>query len=128
MEKNKLTEVETLVNPENRLRDGELFTESRPGIRSGGAGGTAHGVDDRRDSHHTETDRKFAKQVLAKFAELIESGDVRYAILAAGPKMLGHLRDNRNILPHINVGELPKHLTELSAHDLCKRLEAADLL
>ncbi len=53
---------------------------------------------------------------------------MRSAILAAGPKMLGHLRDNRSILPRVNVGELPKHLTELSAHDLCQRLEAEDLL
>jgi protein required for attachment to host cells len=127
-EKNKLTEVETLVNPENRLKDGEIFSESRPGTRAGAGGATAHGVDDRRDAHHTETDRKFAKQVLTRMAELIEESDVTYAILAAGPKMLGHLRDNRGLLPRVDVGELPKHLTELSAHDLCLRLEAASLL
>ena len=127
-EKKKLTEVETLVNLENRLKDGELFTETRPGTRAGAAGATAHGVDDRRDAHHTETDRKFAKLVLAKMAELIDKDQVTYAILAAGPKMLGHLREHRGLLPRVDVGELPKHLTELSAHELCVRLEAADLI
>ena len=127
-ERNKLTEVETLVNPENRLKDSEIFSESRPGTRAAAGGATAHGVDDRRDAHHAETDRKFAKQVLSRMAELIAEGDVTYAILAAGPKMLGQLRDNRDLLPRVDVGELPKHLTDLSAHELCLRLEAEDLI
>ncbi len=127
-EKNKLVEVETLVNPSNRLKDGDLFSESRPGLRSGSGGGPAHAVDDRREAHHEEADRKFAKLVLTKMAELIRKREVTYAILAAGPKLLGHLRDNRGILPRVDIGELPKHLTELSPHDLCLRLEAAELL
>lgn len=127
-EKNKLVEVETLVNPSNRLKDGELFSESRPGLRSASGGGPGHAVDDRRDAHHEETDRKFAKLVLAKMADLIREKEVTYAILAAGPKILGHLRENRDLLPRVEVGELPKHLTELSPHELCLRLEAAKLL
>ncbi len=127
-EKSKLVEVETLINPSNRLKDGDLFSESRPGLRSGSGGGPAHGVDDKRDAHHDEVDRKFAKLVLVRMAELIREHEVTYAILAAGPKMLGHLRDNRDLLPRVEIGELPKHLTELSPHDLCLRLEAAQLL
>lgn len=127
-EKNKLVEVETLINPSNRLKAEDLFSESRPGIQSASGGGPAHGVDDRRDAHHDEEDRKFAKLVLEKMSELIRANEVTYAILAAGPKMLGHLRNNRDLLPHVDIEELPKHLTELSPHDLCNRLEDAKLI
>jgi protein required for attachment to host cells len=128
-EKNQLTEVETLVNPANRMKDGDKYSDNRPGLQSAsGGGGPAHGVDDRRDSHNDEVERKFAKLVLQKMSELINKHEASSGIIAAGPKMLGHLRDNRDLLPRVNIGELPKHLTELSAHDLCLRLEADDLL
>ena len=127
-EKNKLVEVETLINPANRMNDGDLYSDSRPGTRSASGGGPAHGVDDRRDSHNEETNRKFAKLVLERMSDLIKEREIKSAILAAGPKMLGYMRDNRNLLPYIDIGELPKHLTELSPHDLCLRLEAANLL
>jgi len=115
-EKNKLVEVETLINPAHRLKDGDLFSES------------GHGVDDKREAHTEEFDRKFAKLVLERMAHLIRQKHVTYAILAAGPKMLGHLREHRHVLPRVDIGELPKHLTELSPHELCLRLEADELI
>lgn len=127
-EKNKLDEVETLINPANRTKDSDLFSESRPGLRKAYAGGPGHGVDDKRDAHTDEFDRKFAKLVLERMGALIRDHNVVSAILAAGPKMLGHLRENRGTLPRIDVGELPKHLTELSPHELCLRLEADGLI
>ncbi len=126
--KHKLVEVETLVQPAHRARDGELYSDSRPGLRSAFAGGPGHAVDDRRDAHNDELERKFARLVVEKMAELIRARDVSYAIIAAGPKMLGHLREHRDLLPRVEIGELPKHLTELSPHDLCLRLEADDLI
>lgn len=127
-EKNMLVEVETLINPSHRLKDGDLFSDSRPGLRKAFAGGPGHGVDDKRNAHTVEFERKFAKLVLAKMAELIREHSVTYAILAAGPMMLGHLREHRKLLPRVEIGELPKHLTELSPHQLCLRLEADELI
>jgi protein required for attachment to host cells len=127
-EKNKLDEVETLINPAHRTKDGDLFSETRPGLRKAFAGGPGHGVDDKRDAHTDEFDRKFAKLVLERMASLIRDRGVVSAILAAGPKMLGHLREHRGVLPRVDIGELPKHLTELSPHDLCLRLESDGLI
>lgn len=127
-EKNKLDEVETLINPAHRTKDSDLFSENRPGLRKAYAGGPGHGVDDKRDAHTDEFDRKFAKLVLERMAALIRDRGVASAILAAGPRMLGHLRDNRGMLPRVDIGELPKHLTELSPHELCLRLEADGLI
>ncbi len=111
-ERRQLLEVETLVN-EARL----------PQARE-----PAATADDGGDAHSEEHDRRFAKLAARKLAELIRARDARYAILAAGPRMLGHLRDHRDVLPPAEIGELPKHLTELSAHELCLRLEAEELI
>jgi len=127
-QKNKLVEVETLINPAHRIKDGDLFSETRPGQRKAFAGGPGHGVDDKRDAHAVEFDRKFAKLVLETMAKLIRAHSVTYAILAAGPLMLGHLREHRHLLPRVEIGELPKHLTELTPHQLCLRLEADELI
>lgn len=127
-QRHALTEIETLVNPGFRSKDGELYSDSRPGLRAAFAGGPGHAVDDRRDAHHDEIERKFARLVVERMAALIRERDARYAILAAGPTMLGHLREHRELLPRVEIGELPKHLTELSAHELCVRLDADGLL
>ena len=127
-EKTQLVEIETLINPAHRAKDGELFSDSRPGLRAAFAGGPGHAVDDRRDAHTDEFDRKFARLVVERMSDLIRDSDVRHAIIAAGPRMLGHLREHRELLPRVDIGELPKHLTELSAHELCLRLEADQLL
>lgn len=127
-EKNKLDEVESLINPAHRTKDGDLFSESRPGLRKAFAGGPGHGVDDKRDAHTDEFDRKFAKLVMERLGELVAEHEITSVILASGPKMMGHLRERKQRIPGAVVGELPKHLTELSPHDLCLRLEADDLI
>jgi protein required for attachment to host cells len=127
-EKKKLDEIESLINPAHRTKDGDLFSESRPGSRKAHAGGPGHGVDDKREAHTDEYDRKFAQLVMDKLTELIRDNDVSNVILASGPRMLGHLRDRKANLAGCAVGELQKHLTELSPHDLCLRLESDDLI
>jgi protein required for attachment to host cells len=127
-ERNKLEEVASLINPEHRVKDAELYSESRPGVRQAPAGGPGHGVHDHRDAHADEVERRFASMVLKELADQIRQHDANNVILAAAPRMLGFLRDNRTPLPQIPIGELPKHLTELSPHDLCERLEADGLL
>jgi protein required for attachment to host cells len=119
--KKTLEEIETLINPAHRTKDGDLYSDSRPGSRQ--SMGTAHGVDDKREAHNAEFDRKFAQLVMDKLRDLARSEGARAVVLAAGPRMMGHLRDRKVALPNVVVGELPKHLTELSAHDLCRRLE-----
>lgn len=126
--KNRLEEVATLVNPEHRTKDSDIFSESRPGLRKSGRGGPGHGVDDGRAAHHDDVERKFASDVLSQLAALIRDHGAQRVILAAAPRMLGYLRDNKTPLPRADIGELPKHLTELTPHELCARLEADDLL
>lgn len=127
-EKNKLEEIATLINPAHRTKDSETYTDSRPGLRKAYAGGPGHGVDDRRDAHNDELERRFSALVLEQLASLMRDHEAERVILAAGPRMLGFLRDDRTPLPRADVGELPKHLTELSHHELCLRLDAEGLL
>jgi len=128
-EKKKLDEIETLINPAHRVKDADMFSDLRPGSRRASVGGAAHGFDDKRDAHAEEFDRKFAQLVLEKLAHLVADNHAKAVILAAGPRMLGHLRDQRVSMPDgVVVGEFPKQLTDLSAHELCLRLQADDLI
>ncbi len=127
-ERKWLEEIESLVNPDRRTRDSDLYSESRPGLRQSHGGGPAHAVDDGRDAHAAEIERRFAALVLAKLHALMQGHAASRIVLAAGPRMLGYLRDARTSLPPEDVSEVPKHLTELSPHELCQRLESDGLL
>ncbi len=91
----------------------------------------ARSEDDRHERSHAHSDaveKRFATQVLARLVELMRDKQAERVILAAPPRMLGFLRSDKTRLPEAAVWVLPKHLTELSAHDLCARLEKEQLL
>lgn len=113
-------ELEVLASIENPALEDLAKSEGQPGLR--------HHVNDRKDSHTAEVERRFATLVLARLAEQMRARKVERVILGAAPRMLGFLRHDRTRLPEASVWVLPKHLTELSAHDLRERLEAEDLL
>ncbi len=113
-------ELEELASLENPALEDLTQSEGQPGLR--------HHVNDRKDAHTAEVERRFATSVLARLAELMRKRKAERVILAAAPRMLGFLRHDRTRLPEASVWVLPKHLTELSAHDLRERLESEDLL
>lgn len=125
-----LREVAALVNPARRSRDTEMFSDSRPGLRQGAGGGTAHGVDDRRDSHKEELDRRFASDVVDKVLEVMRDLGAQKIILAASPNMLGFLRTRTGKWSESghDVSELGRDLTQLSPAQLHDRLANEELI
>jgi protein required for attachment to host cells len=124
-----LTEVEALVNPERRMRASEVMAESRPGLRqSPGKGGPRHGVDDHRDAHAREVDRKFASLVGEAIAGLHrERGGA--VVVVASPAMLGHLREtSAEVLRATAATELARDVTGLSPSELHDYLASESLL
>ncbi len=85
-----LIEQICLVNPARRQRPSEKQADTRPGSRrAAGGSGVGHAVDDRRDAHADELDRRFAEEVVDALAKFQDS---RF-VVAAPPKLLGMLRD-----------------------------------
>jgi protein required for attachment to host cells len=127
-----LVEVADLTNPARRTRDGDLFSDTRPGLRRESATGPTHGVDDRRDSQRAEADRRFAEMVAdeAQAAWLDEPGC--HIVVTAPPKMLGSLRPaiarRMTGAAPLDVEELDKDLSRLSPPALHDALAEAGLL
>mgnify|MGYP006174572935 CR=1 FL=1 len=117
----RLEELEDLLNPEGRLKDGELASDAR-GRWSGPdrPGGNAMHEEVSPSAHVAET---FAKRI----GEYLEKGrtDHRYErlYLVAPPKFLGALRRNLDRdVEKLVIQELPKDLSGLKLQDLEKHV------
>jgi protein required for attachment to host cells len=86
----ELIERIDLVNPERRQRPSERESDS-PGIDRAPSG-RGYGVDDHRDGHRDELDRRFAAAILDRLAALAREQGSRSVVMVASPRMLGHLR------------------------------------
>jgi protein required for attachment to host cells len=110
-------EVE-LSNPERRLRDSELFSDTRPGLNRS-ASGRGYAVSDRREEHIDVVDHQFAAQIAAEVEAVLGRTGARELVLVASPRMLGHLRDvigQRERLPGgVSTRAVPRDLTRLTA-------------
>ncbi|WP_428264856.1 host attachment protein [Haliangium sp.] len=126
----KLVEVEDLANPGRRQRASEAFTDSRPGMHGGAGGGPGHGLDDGRDAHLDELERRFTVDVVAALGRQVQALGASRAVIAASPRMLGHLRETIGGQSKLGVeiDELGKELTKLSPVELHDHLAKDELL
>ena len=118
-----------LVNPGRRARDAEIFTNSRPGSRRGAPGGPGHSVDDHRNEHTAELERRFAVDIVEEVERVASNGSCTELVLAAAPRMLGALRSPAGRLNRsFAVKELSRDLTKLTPTDVHDHLAAKELL
>jgi protein required for attachment to host cells len=125
-----LTEQPALANPERRVPDHELFSESRPGTQRGGPGAPAHTLEDHRARHVEEMERRFARHIAHDVEGLAAARGAEFVVLVAAPRMLGHLRRAFAAARHrgVDVRELPRNLHELTTDALAERLATEGLL
>jgi protein required for attachment to host cells len=133
----ELREVQDLVNAGRRMKQGEMFSESRPALAPSGHGGPAQtGVsggpakDDHRDDHVAMMDTKFAKEVVEELHKVVAQEAYGRLILIAPPKMLGELRKANGTLKRngMVVDEIPRDLTNLTSTQLHDHLASLDLI
>ena len=133
----ELVEVRDLTNSGRRLKDSELFSESRPALKPAGMGGPSltgmsggPGNDDHRDDHIAMMDQKFAKEIVEELDKLVREGGYGHLILIAPPKMMGVLRKANGVFKRngLVVDELPQELSQLTASQLHERLAARGLI
>jgi protein required for attachment to host cells len=108
----RLREHEDWANPEGKMTGLDLFTDVKSGRRQSPGGGQAHLMDDHRDRHRREIDRRFAHSLARAIDEFVVKQRATRLILAADPRMLGTLRE-----------PLAKQLpSELKLEELCEDL------
>lgn len=105
-------EQAVLLNPERRLKASELFTESRPPLGHSSYG-PQFAIDDRGEQHVREFDQRFASGIVKKIDEQLGAHPARRVIVAAGPHMLGILRQALRNLQHrdLELDDLALDLT-----------------
>lgn len=130
----ELREIRDLVSPGRRMRDSELFTESRPPLAPSGqmgpnrSGGPAK--DDHRDDHRAMMDTKFARLIVEEVDKLIRAEGFGHLIMISAPKMLGELRKANGVLKRngLVVDEIARDLTNLTGTQLHDHLASLDML
>src|SRR5262245_988914 len=106
-----LIELEDLINPEYRLRAGEIYAHDRPGIKAEGATGVRAGMAEPRRDRFAASERHFAVQVLGAASSALADRGSRELVLVAAPAMLGTLRAEAGRLGPVTIHELNKNLT-----------------
>jgi protein required for attachment to host cells len=123
----RLEEVEDLINPVRQMTDTEVFSEPRPGIRAR-LGGQPQTLDDHREHHDEEFERRFARMIAAKLMEVAVQARSPRVVLVAEPKMLGYLRKELPARTAFSVDQVAKDLSKLSFTELHDHLALEGLI
>ncbi|HEY5945949.1 MAG TPA: host attachment protein [Kofleriaceae bacterium] len=130
----ELREVRDLANVGRRMKDSEMFSETRPSNgspgRPGPTGQPGSTKDDHRDDHIGMMDTKFAKEIVEEIDKMIRAEAYGHVIMIASPKMLGELRKANGSLKRngMVVDEIPRDLANLTGNQLHDHLASVDLL
>jgi protein required for attachment to host cells len=129
--RDRLEEIEDLVNPAARIHDRELRTDSHPrynghgGVGKAGSAATGGPGNDREEMTAAEVEtEKFAKQI-GRYLEKARM-DHRYdrLFLLAPPRFLGMIRKELGKeVQKLVIDEIDKDVTSLPAGDLARYIE-----
>lgn len=118
-----LREWNTLMNPEHKAHQREVYTDVRSGRNRGNAG-EAHAYDDHRDQHDAEMEHRFARTIADELEQFSSQNGAPRVVLCAEKQMLGYLRGamNGHARKDLEITEVPKDLTRLSPRELHEKL------
>jgi protein required for attachment to host cells len=122
-----LRERADLVNPERRMHDKDVFSESRPSL-SASPTGRGNTLDDHRSAHVGETERRFAHLVMERTAAMIKDTACVRVALVASPRFLGRLRAHASAIRGVPVEELARDLTHEATPKLREHLASLGVI
>ena len=125
----RLVEHAELVNPDGDTPARGLFSD-RSGRAHASAASAAHGLDDHRDRHQAEIDRRFARQICQGAERFVAERQLRRLIVVAPPRLLGVLRGELGSdgFRNVEVVELNEDHSRQSLRDLHDTLAARGLV
>jgi protein required for attachment to host cells len=125
-----LVERRDLVNPEQKVHTGQLWSDAKTGRNRVPGGGQAHGYDDHRSQHADEFKRRFARSVAQEAVSLVHSQSARNVVLVAQKRMLGLLRAELDSLLRnaVSVHAIAKDVSKLAPRELHQYLAKEKLL
>jgi hypothetical protein len=121
-----LRELGSLEDPERRQLQSERYSDTRPGVERGHLGGQAHGVDDRRDRHDRELDRRFAGQITRRVKEVARGA--RSIVLVASSRMVSTLVTELEAIPGTELRHVVADVVDLRPAQIHDYLAARGLV
>ena len=105
----RLAEAQDLVNPEADIPERLLFSDRR-GRAHASPAGSAHALDDGRERHRQELERRWLRRVVNETERFAQRENATKLLLVAEPRLLGALRaqlryDHLRDLDVVEVGE-----------------------
>jgi hypothetical protein len=121
-----LTELSSLVNPDARVPEEQLYSDSNPTGAPSGSGGY-HGYDDHRASHAVEERKRFAKLIATTLAPLVNVP--AHALVCVTHSMHSLLNEAlARYAPHLTATCKNIECTMMKPHDLTAMLTDKGLL
>lgn len=117
--KGDFQEVDTLLNPEARLHDGDLTTD-RPGRQADSMNSGRSAMEEHSEPKEVEAQR-FAKELAENLEKARNQGELEKLYIAAPPKFLGELRKHmKPELKGIVAEEIRKDFSQMNSRELRK--------
>lgn len=109
----RLIEASDLVNPDGDIPQRLKFSD-RMGRAHASPGGAAHALDDGRERHRQENERRWARRLCEETARFVSRTQAKRLVLVAEPRLLGVLREQliHESLPGVAIVELCENLTQ----------------
>ena len=106
-----LLEMRDLVNPDADIPERLLFSD-RSGRAHASREGAAHSLDDGRERHRRELERRWARRLVDEMAQFVRYEQSTRLLLVAEPRVLGALREQlvHERLRNIEIVELGENL------------------
>jgi protein required for attachment to host cells len=123
-----LVEHDDLVNPEAEAPDRGLFRD-RSGRGHSARSGPAHALDDHREQHLLEVEKRFVRRLLERAERFVAEHGALELVLAMDPHLLGVLRAQLDP-GRLRVGrrEIAENLSRQSLVEIQARLAARGAL
>jgi protein required for attachment to host cells len=108
----RLREHRDLVNPVADVPERSQFSD-RSGRGHASPKGAAHALDDHRDAHRAELERRFARRLGDEARLFVAAEGATRLLIVAEPRMLGALREHINgtLSAQVEVEELGENLS-----------------
>lgn len=128
-ERGALVEVDDLINPAHQAKDAELYSTTKTGQRLR-SDGHPNSVDDHRNAHDAEGERRFGKLIGEHLVALAKRERPDRVVVATSPKMKPVIAEGLSPLVQAGVAfELhTKDLTKLSPSELQAHLAKDGIL
>lgn len=81
------------THPEGQQGGKELFDNLKSGRKRAAHGGPAHGLDDHRERHEREIERRYAEKLAESIGALVREHGAGRLVMVADPRLLGLLRE-----------------------------------